>query len=146
MAGSGSIDASGGLSGHSGLYTGTSPNNSVRSPCAQNSDMQEKRGRQTPTFGKESCIFHVTILTFRNFRGSDSLLWGDAAASLRAVDAGLFCVEGNKDWNRRANTLAGHSGSEQGQSLMIVAGTDRCSQAAGEFWWPPMAGRRYRCR
>ena len=69
------------------------------------------------TFGKESCIFHVRILTFRNAGGRDCLLWEDAAESLRAVDAEVLCVEGNKDCNpnRRANALAGHAGSEQDQ-------------------------------
>lgn len=64
------------------------------------------------TFGKESCIFHVTILTFKNFGGRDCLLWEDVGESLRAADAVVFCVEGNKTCNpnRRANALAGHGG------------------------------------
>lgn len=49
------------------------------------------------TFGKESCIFHVTILTFRNFGGSDSLLRGDALGSLRTVDDEVLWVEGKKE-------------------------------------------------
>lgn len=64
------------------------------------------------TFGKESCIFHVKTLTFKNFGGGDCLLWGDVAESLRTADAGALCVEVNKACNpkRRANVLAGHAG------------------------------------
>ena len=116
LAGSWGIEVSGGLFGHSGLYTGTSPNNSVRSPCAEIQTRKENR-RCTPTFGKESYIFHVTIRTFRNFGGRDSLLWGDVAESLRKAGAGVLCAEGKKACNRRANTPAGYSGSKLIQSL-----------------------------
>lgn len=59
------------------------------------------------TFGKESFIFHVTILTFKKFRGGDTLLWEDVVESLRAVDPGMR-VGGNKAWSlsRRVNASA----------------------------------------
>ena len=63
------------------------------------------------TFGKESYMFHVTILTFRNFGGRDSFLPGDMVWSLTVADVGELWVEGNKACNRRANTLAKQSES-----------------------------------
>ena len=82
-----------------------------------------------PTFGKESCIFHVTILTFKNAGGRDCLLWEDPAGSSKA---GVPCVEGNKacNPNRRANTLAGHAGSVGPKSH------DRCKNGPKFVgWW-----------
>jgi hypothetical protein len=75
-----------------------------------------------PTLGRESCMFHVRSLTFKNTGGRDCLFWGGAAESPWAVAAGVLCVEGNKacNPNRRANTLAGHARSARPKSH------DRC--------------------
>ena len=68
-----------------------------------------RSGRRTLTFGNESCMFQVTILTFKNFWGRDCLLWEDTGGALGTFGVVVFCVEENKAWsrNRRASALAG---------------------------------------
>jgi hypothetical protein len=90
------------------------------------------------TFGKESCIFHVTILPFRNFGGRDSLPCGGEGKSVGVAE---LCVYGNKAWNPLANALATRSGSgdpELAVTGRIIFGNWAVLTADGG-WSPPSA-------
>ena len=55
-AGSGGIEVGGGSPGRSGIYTGTSPKSSVRSPCVRNSGVQGEYGMGTDLWQR---VMHV---------------------------------------------------------------------------------------
>lgn len=88
------------------LYRGTLPNNSSSSPYAQRQRIISfQDGYRWRTFGRESCIFHVSILTLKHF-GSFGVYLNAESPGRVFVDEGLAdlgaggisCVRIDAEW------------------------------------------------